>query len=66
MLRGVRALADAPIPKRTIMVTNRNNMNSLDGHLGQAAVSVVLLPWDEPDPPPPPPPPPPLRVFNGK
>ena len=52
--------------KRTIMVINRNNMNSLDGHLGQVPVSVVLLPWDDPDPEPPPPPPPPPRVFNGK
>ena len=52
--------------KRTVMVLNRNIITSLDGSLPRSPVSVVLLPWDEPDLEPPPPPPPPPRVFNGK
>ncbi len=52
--------------KRTIMVTNRNYIASLDGTFPKSPVSVPLLPWETPDAPPPPPPPAPPRVYNGR
>lgn len=34
------------LPKRTVLVPNRNFTSSADGHLPRSAVSVAAAPWE--------------------